>query len=150
MPQTESPRFPSAAAYAAEVARHRAGECVDLAVEQAGMREAYGNRVMLDFNDHCLRLAVFEGPYRWHRHVDSDELFLVMEGALEIEQADGHRVGLLPGQCYVVPAGTVHRTRGVGCTVNLTCEKRGALTEFVDPAGVAGAGTQLAPGRDSG
>ena len=153
----ESSRFPSAEAYAAETARHSASERVDLPAEQAGMRDAYGNRVMLDFNDHCLRLAVFEGPYRWHRHADSDELFLVMEGALEIERADGETVRLLPGQCYVVPAGTVHRTRGIGRTVNLTCEKRGARTEFVEPPGGAMAsgatargGAQLAPDEDSG
>ncbi|HYG05412.1 MAG TPA: cupin domain-containing protein [Stenotrophomonas sp.] len=128
-------RFPSAQEYAAETARHRAGERVDLDAEQAAMQVAYGNRVMLDFNDHCLRLTVFEGLYRWHSHPDSDELFLVMAGELEIEFEDRPRVSLLPGQCFVVPAGTVHRTRGIGRTVNLTCEKRGAQTVFKDEAG---------------
>lgn len=124
--------FPSAAQYAAETARHRAGERVDVAAEQTAIDAAYANQVLLDVNDHCLRLAVFEGLYRWHRHPDSDELFQVVAGELQIELAGGETVRLLPGQCYVVPAGTVHRTRGVGRTVNLTFEKRGARTLFED------------------
>lgn len=133
------PRFPDAAAYAAETARHAPGERVDLQAEQAAVTAAYQNRVMLDFNDHCLRMAVFEGPYRWHRHPDSDELFLVLEGELEIELAGAAPVRLAPGQAFVVAANTVHRTRGIGRTVNLTCERQAARTEFVDaPAHMRG------------
>jgi mannose-6-phosphate isomerase-like protein (cupin superfamily) len=125
-------RFPDAEAYAAETARHGPGEPVDLHAEQAAVTDAYQNRVLLDFNDHCLRLAVFEGPYRWHRHPDTDELFLVVEGELEIELAGRTPVRLRPGQAFVVAADTVHRTRGNGRTVNLTCERQAARTVFVE------------------
>ncbi len=80
-----------------------------------------------------LRLAVLTGDYPWHQHPRSDELFLVMEGRLEIELADGRTLGLGPWQSVVVPAGTVHRTRGVGRTVNLCFETVAAETVFVDP-----------------
>ncbi|MDG2526210.1 cupin domain-containing protein [Stenotrophomonas sp. HITSZ_GD] len=142
-------RFPDAEAYAAETARHAPGEAVDLRAEHAAVTAAYQNRVMLDFNDHCLRLAVFEGPYRWHRHPDSDELFLVVEGELEIELAGCAPVRLAPGQAFVVAANTVHRTRGIGRTVNLTCERQAARTEFVDGPQDA-AGNDLASAPDSG
>ncbi len=131
-PSPADARFPDADAYAAETARHAAGERVDLQAAHAAVTAAYQNQVMLDFNDHCLRLAVFEGTYRWHRHPDTDELFLVMEGALEIELAGRPPVRLTPGQAFVVPANTVHRTRGIGRTVNLTCEKQAARTEFME------------------
>ena len=36
-----------------------------------------------------------------------------------------------------MPAGTVHRTRAVGRTVNLTVEALGAETVFVDDVGEA-------------
>jgi mannose-6-phosphate isomerase-like protein (cupin superfamily) len=107
---------------------------VDIRAEQAAVTEFYRNQVLVDVNADCLRLAVFEGEYRWHRHPDSDELFLVVAGALEIDLADGHRLELKEWQSVVIPAGTVHRTRGIGRTVNITYEKKGAQTVFVESA----------------
>jgi len=130
-PSNES-GFPSAGDYAAETARHVALEVVDVAALQAAVQVPYSNQVLLDVNRACLRLAVFEGLYRWHRHPDSDELFLVVQGALEIEFRDRAPVRLAPWQCMVVPAGTVHRTRALGRTVNLTFEGQGARTVFED------------------
>lgn len=88
--------------------------------------------MLSNVNDHCLRLAVFEDEYRWHRHPDSDELFLVVAGRLQIDLAGLDTVELTEWQYLVVPAGTIHRTRAVGRTVNLTYERRGAATVFVD------------------
>lgn len=125
--------FPTAAEYASGKARHRALAVVDIGAEQAAVDGRYDNRVMLDVNDHCMRLAVFEGEYRWHRHPDSDELFLVVAGELEIDLEGGDPITLAPWQAVVVPAGTVHRTRAIGRTVNATFEKQGARTVFVEP-----------------
>jgi mannose-6-phosphate isomerase-like protein (cupin superfamily) len=125
-------KLPSANEYSAETAGHAALTVVDVLAEQAAIVDAYRNQVLLDVNDGCMRLAVFEGEYRWHHHPDSDELFLVVQGALEIDLVDGRRLELAPWQCVVIPAGTVHRTRAVGRTVNLTYEKQHARTVFVD------------------
>lgn len=104
--------FPTAQAYAAERARFPARQVVDLQALQREATEAYRNEVVLDCNDACLRMAVFEGQYRWHHHPATDELFLVVAGQLHIEFDDGAELVLHPSQCAVVPAGTVHRTRG--------------------------------------
>lgn len=125
--------FPTADEYAALQARHPAMAVVDLRAEQASVDAAYENRVLFDVNGDCMRMSVFEGQYRWHQHPDSDELFLVVAGELEIEFADGRRVSLGEWQALVVPAGTVHRTRAIGRTVNVTFERQGARTVFVDP-----------------
>jgi mannose-6-phosphate isomerase-like protein (cupin superfamily) len=90
--------------------------------------------VLSDINEDCLRLAVFEGEYRWHCHPDSDELFLVVAGRLQIELAGRDALELAEWQCLVVPAGTIHRTRAIGRTVNLTFERQGAKTVFVESA----------------
>jgi len=124
--------FPSAAAYASEPVRHPPLDVVDVVAESGAIDEAYRNVVLSRVNTSCLRLAVFHGAYRWHRHPHSDELFLVVEGRLEIDLADGRTLALGPWQCVVIPAGTVHRTRAVGRTVNLTVESLGAETEFVE------------------
>jgi len=124
--------FPSAQEYSAQTARYPALAVVDIRVEQAAITDSYRNEVLVDVNDDCMRLAVFEGEYRWHRHPDSDELFLVVAGTLQIDLEDGRRLELSEWQSVVIPAGTVHRTRAIGRTVNLTCEKKRAMTVFVD------------------
>lgn len=128
--------YPTAAEYASERARHRPLTVIDIRSEQATVTGSYSNRVVFDVNENCMRLAVFEGEYRWHEHPDSDELFLVVAGELQVDFQDGARVTLAEWQSLVVPAGIVHRTRAIGRTVNLTFEKRHARTVFVEKADV--------------
>lgn len=126
------PTIPSAEAYASEPVRFAPLEVMDLAIEAAAVTDEYRNQVFCQVNTSCLRLGVMIGDYPWHQHPRSDELFLVMEGRLEIELADGVTLRLGPWQCVVIPAGTVHRTRGVGRTVNLCFEAMAAETVFVE------------------
>lgn len=127
-------QVPSAEAYAREPVRFPPLVVVDLASEAASVTEAYRNQVISQVNSSCLRLAVLTGDYPWHQHPGSDELFLVMEGRFEIDLVDGRTLKLGPWQSVVVPAGTVHRTRGVGRTVNLCFEAVAAETVFVERA----------------
>jgi mannose-6-phosphate isomerase-like protein (cupin superfamily) len=103
----------------------------------ARITDVYRNFVINTVNDHCVRIAVMQGDYRWHRHPASDECFLTLEGHLEIDLADGRTVHLQPGQLFTIPRGVVHRTRASIRTVNLCFEHRGAYTdvEFVDAPG---------------
>jgi len=126
------PQFPSAQEYSTQTARYPALTVVDIRAEQAAVTEAYRNQVLVDVNNDCMRLSVFEGEYRWHHHPDSDELFMVVAGTLQIDLADGNRMELGAWQSVVIPAGTVHRTRAIGRTVNITYEKAGAQTVFVE------------------
>jgi mannose-6-phosphate isomerase-like protein (cupin superfamily) len=96
----------------------------------AAVREDYHNRRIAALNDHEIRLSVMTEAFRWHSHPDSDETFLVLDGALVIEFAD-REVALNAGELFTVPRGVVHRTRPARArSVNLTIEKRGAVTEF--------------------
>jgi len=126
--------LPTAEEYSSETAGHAGLTVVDIRSEQARITDSYRNQVLFDVNTNCMRLAVFEGEYRWHHHPDSDELFLVVAGELEIDFEDGVRIALTEWQSVVVPAGTVHRTRAIGRTVNLTFEQQGAATIFVEPS----------------
>ncbi|GAB3105250.1 cupin domain-containing protein [Lysobacter terrae] len=123
--------FPTAEEYSAEKARFPALTVVDVQQEQAAVTQTYRNQVLLDVNGDCVRLSVFEGEYRWHHHPDSDELFLVAAGELEIDFEDGTQARLTPWQCLLVPAGAVHRTRAIGRTVTVTFEKQAASAVFL-------------------
>ncbi len=129
-----TPSVPSAQAYASEPVRYPPLVVVDIATEAAAVSDQYRNQVLSQVNSSCLRLGVLAGDYPWHQHPQSDELFLVVEGRLEIELTDGRTLNLGPWQSVVVPAGTVHRTRGVGRSVNLCFEALAAETVFVDRA----------------
>jgi mannose-6-phosphate isomerase-like protein (cupin superfamily) len=119
--------------YANEPVRFAPLQVVDLAAEAAAVSESYRNQVISRVNGSCLRLAVFNDVFRWHHHPASDELFLVIEGTLVIDLEDGTELRLGPWQAVTVPAGTIHRTRAIGRTVNLCFEERAADTVFVDP-----------------
>lgn len=118
--------------YEDEQVRFPALEIVDLKAEAAAVADGYKNMVISRMNDHCLRLSTMTGVYPWHCHPDSDELFLVMEGRLTIELADGRELHLDPWQVVTVPAGTVHRTRARGRVMNLCVEAISASTEFTN------------------
>ena len=121
-----NPSFPTAEEYSAAVARHPARTVVDLRAEAAAVTATYQNQVLLDNNAECLRLSVVEGEYHWHHHPDSDELFLVVAGELQIDFADGQRVALTEWQSLVVPAGPVPPPRAAARPGSRTIAKKGA------------------------
>ena len=121
--------------YANEPIRFAPLQVVDLASEAAAVSEPYRNQVISWVNGSCLRLAVFNDVFRWHHHPTSDELFLVVEGTLAIDLEGGTELRLGPWQAVTIPAGTIHRTRAIGRTVNLCFEELAADTVFVDSAG---------------
>lgn len=104
---------------------------VNLHAEAQAVDQIYKNFVLLNVNNHCVRMAVMQGEYRWHHHPHSDECFLVLEGELEIDIKDGRTFRLKPGQAFTIPAGTIHRTRAHTRTVNLCFEDRNAYTDVI-------------------
>ena len=73
-----------------------------------------------------MRVAIIEGEYHWHKHDEDDEFFYVVEGMLAVD-LEGRVVELAPGQGFVVPRGTMHRTRAPQRTVILMVENAGII-----------------------
>ena len=65
-------------------------------------------RIVARYNDYEVRLVKVEGEFIWHSHNDTDELFLILDGELDMEFRD-RTVALGPGDLIVVPKGTEHR-----------------------------------------
>jgi len=79
--------------------------------------EQHFNDKVFSINDHCLRIAVNDNNiFPWHRHNQTDELFIVLEGNLKIEFENGELIDLLPSDSFCVNAGLTHRTIAVGRT----------------------------------
>lgn len=104
---------------------------VNLAAHGRASTAAYRNVVINRVNASCLRLSTFEGEYGWHLHPDSDELFIIVDGTLALDLADGTTLELGPWDMVTVPAGTVHRTRALPRAINLCIEHLDAATTFV-------------------
>lgn len=68
----------------------------------------------------------FEGEFIWHDHKDSDEVFLVLEGQMEIGFRD-RTVTVRRGELFVVPMGVEHITRAGRECHALIVEPRGVV-----------------------
>ena len=97
---------------------------IDLPAEIAS-HEPWFNQTLTTVNDAVVRLGVLEGDFHWHRHTDTDEFFLVLEGQLLIDLEDRETVGLSPHQGYTVPRGVEHRTRAPVRTAIVMVEAAG-------------------------
>ena len=93
--------------------------------------ERYKNFVVETVNNSCLRMSVNHGLYDWHVHDNSDELFIVLEGELQVELPDSQVFKLKPLDFLKMPKGTVHRTSSETRTVNLVYESMDMNTQFL-------------------
>jgi mannose-6-phosphate isomerase-like protein (cupin superfamily) len=88
--------------------RTTAAKPVDLAEKLAGFTEHWQPRTVAEFNGHDIMVAKVQGEFVWHKHDETDDLFLVLQGELTIELRD-RSVTLRPGELFVVPKGVEHR-----------------------------------------
>jgi mannose-6-phosphate isomerase-like protein (cupin superfamily) len=78
----------------------------------AQLDELWSPRPLARINDYAVKAVKVQGEFVWHRHRDTDELFLVVSGELDIglRDADGERqVSLGANDVFVVPRGVEHR-----------------------------------------
>ena len=81
---------------------------VNIPEKLASFSDQWAPRIVARYNDNEVRLVKVEGEFIWHQHPDTDELFLILDGELEMELRD-RTVTLGPGELFVVPKGTEHR-----------------------------------------
>lgn len=81
---------------------------VNLASKLATFSEHWQPRTVSLFNGHDIMVVKVKGEFVWHKHDDSDDFFLVLQGNLTIELRD-RKVHLGPGELFVVPKGVEHR-----------------------------------------
>ena len=94
---------------------------IDLDAESAA-HEPWFNQTLTSVNDSVIRLGVIEGDFHWHKHDDTDEFFMVLEGELVIDVEGRDSVRLTPHQSYTVPRSVMHRTSAPRRTVILMVE----------------------------
>ena len=92
--------------------------------------EHWSPRIIAQLNDYHLKLAKVQGEFVWHDHPETDEVFIVVKGQLDILFRDG-KVSLNEGEMFVVPKGVEHKPVAVEeCHILL-----------IEPAGTVNTGT---------
>ena len=99
---------------------------VDFADKFALFNDQWSPRVIAEMNDYQFKLVRLQGDFVWHQHDDTDEVFIVLEGEIEIDFEEGS-ILLYAGQMLVVPKGVRHCPRARGEAKVLLVEPRGVV-----------------------
>ena len=70
--------------------------------------EHWSPKIIAQMNDYHFKLAKVQGEFVWHNHPETDEVFIVLSGQLQIQFRDGEVV-LNVGEMFVVPKGVEHK-----------------------------------------
>lgn len=83
-------------------------DVVNLRDKLAMFHETWVPKIVGELNGQHVKVAKLEGDYVWHAHPDEDEMFLVVDGELELQLRD-RTVHIKPGEFFIVPRGVEHR-----------------------------------------
>ena len=70
--------------------------------------DQWSPKVIAQMNDYQFKLVKIENDFTWHKHDDTDEVFIVLEGQIFIEFED-ETIEINEGEMLVVPAGIKHK-----------------------------------------
>lgn len=70
--------------------------------------EHWSPKIIAQMNDYHFKIVKVQGEFIWHDHLETDEVFVVLKGQLQIHFRDG-RVLLKEGEMFVVPKGVEHK-----------------------------------------
>jgi len=101
-------------------------ELIDIPKIISENKEQWFNQSLVTVNDSVVRIAIIEGEFHWHKHVNDDEFFYVIEGKLLIDLED-KTVELNPREGFMVPKNVMHRTRAQKKTVIMMVENVGVI-----------------------
>jgi mannose-6-phosphate isomerase-like protein (cupin superfamily) len=83
-------------------------DAINLAEKLSGFSEYWSPRTVAQLNDYDVMVVKVQGEFVWHKHDETDDFFLVLQGELDIQMRD-RTVTLRPGELFVVPKGVEHR-----------------------------------------
>jgi mannose-6-phosphate isomerase-like protein (cupin superfamily) len=83
-------------------------KAINLAEKLSKFADHWAPKIIAQMNDYHFKLVKFQGEFVWHRHDDTDEVFIVLDGEMFIAFRDGG-VDLKAGEMFVVPKGIEHK-----------------------------------------
>lgn len=90
------------------------------------IRKAWSPKIIDQFNDNHIKIAIFHGDFTWHAHKYTDEVFMVLEGCMTIEFRD-ERIELSSGDLYVIEKGREHKPSAIEACKVMIIEPIGTI-----------------------
>jgi mannose-6-phosphate isomerase-like protein (cupin superfamily) len=87
---------------------NRLADKVNLAAQFGRFNDHWSPKIVATLNDYDVKVVKVQGKFVWHQHDETDELFLVTDGQLQIHLEDRDDVVLGAGELFVVPRGVRH------------------------------------------
>lgn len=84
---------------------------VNLAEKLALFDTHWDPKVVASYNGNDVMVVKFQGEFPFHKHDDTDDFFLILDGQVTLDHEGGPSVTMGPGELCVVPKGVVHRPR---------------------------------------
>lgn len=101
-------------------------ESINFTNKLSMFQDLWSPKVIAEMNDYQLKLVKIKDEFVWHRHVDTDEVFIVLNGEMAIAFEDG-RVSIGTGEMFVVPRGVQHKPEAERECCVLIIEPRGVV-----------------------
>ena len=99
---------------------------INLKEKLSQFTDHWAPRIITELNDYQVKLVKIQGEFVWHAHEHTDELFVVLEGEMDIVFRD-RTITLTAGELYVVPKGVEHKPQAKAECHVLLLEPRGVI-----------------------
>jgi mannose-6-phosphate isomerase-like protein (cupin superfamily) len=108
---------------------------VSLSQKFSLFEEQWSPKIIGELNDFHVKIVKIGGEFVWHHHDHEDELFMVIEGAIDMHYRDGdaervERFG--PGELLIVPHGIEHKPVAEPGTKLLLLEPKSTVNTGTD------------------
>ena len=80
---------------------------VNIGDKMSLFNEHWTPKIVGELNDYHIKLAKFQGDFVWHKHDDTDEMFLVVDGSFTMKLRDGD-IEIQQGEFIIIPQGVEH------------------------------------------
>ena len=88
--------------------------------------ETWSPKVIAEMNNYQFKLVKIKDEFVWHKHKDTDEVFIVIDGKINIEFED-QIVELNAGEMIIVPKGKKHKPYATEEAKIMLVEPRGII-----------------------
>ena len=99
---------------------------INLKEKLSKFSDHWSPKIIAEMNDYQIKLVKIKGDFVWHNHEDTDELFFVIKGKMNIEFKD-KTIELNEGEMYVVPKGVEHKPYAENECEIMLVEPRGVV-----------------------
>lgn len=100
-------------------------KAVNLAEKLSLFDSHWDPKVVASYNNNDVMVVKFQGEFPYHKHDDTDDFFLVINGNVTMDLEGQDPVTFGPGELLIVPKGVVHRPRAAQEASVLLIEPQG-------------------------